>query len=94
MFEALGQVDFIGLSARAANALDEFKQLIDQMTNMQDYLSVTELTEEILEKTGYREALKIEKRLKHKAVWKILTSFYRSPKTLKNKMKINHLSPF
>ncbi|WP_138825301.1 DNA helicase PcrA [Bacillus altitudinis] len=61
MFEALGQVDFIGLSARAANALDEFKQLIDQMTNMQDYLSVTELTEEILEKTGYREALKIEK---------------------------------
>ncbi|GLF91678.1 ATP-dependent DNA helicase PcrA [Bacillus safensis] len=61
MFEALGQVDFIGLSARAANALDEFKQLIDQMTNMQDYLSVTELTEEILEKTGYREALKLEK---------------------------------
>ncbi|WP_284564937.1 DNA helicase PcrA [Bacillus altitudinis] len=61
MFEALGQVDFIGISARAANALDEFKQLIDQMTNMQDYLSVTELTEEILEKTGYREALKIEK---------------------------------
>ncbi|AVM22909.1 DNA helicase PcrA [Bacillus pumilus] len=61
MFEALGQVDFIGLSARATNALDEFKQLIDQMTNMQDYLSVTELTEEILEKTGYREALKIEK---------------------------------
>ncbi|WP_350303753.1 DNA helicase PcrA [Bacillus pumilus] len=61
MFEALGQVDFIGLSARAANALDEFKQLIDQLTNMQDYLSVTELTEEILEKTGYREALKVEK---------------------------------
>ncbi|MGE6858518.1 DNA helicase PcrA [Bacillus sp. FSL K6-2841] len=61
MFEALAQVDFIGLSARAANALDEFKQLIDQMTNMQDYLSVTELTEEILEKTGYREALKAEK---------------------------------
>ncbi|WP_144521677.1 DNA helicase PcrA [Bacillus pumilus] len=61
MFEALAQVDFIGLSARAANALDEFKQLIDQMTNMQDYLSVTELTEEILEKTGYREALKVEK---------------------------------
>ncbi|KEP26925.1 MULTISPECIES: DNA helicase PcrA [Bacillus] len=61
MFEALGQVDFIGLSARAANALDEFKQLIDQMTNMQEYLSVTELTEEILEKTGYREALKVEK---------------------------------
>ncbi|MGE6631638.1 DNA helicase PcrA [Bacillus sp. NPDC077027] len=61
MFEALGQVDFIGVSARAANALDGFKQLIEQLTNMQDYLSVTELTDEILEKTEYREALKAEK---------------------------------
>ena len=26
LFEALGQVDFIGLSARAANALDEFRR--------------------------------------------------------------------
>lgn len=50
LFEALGQVDFIGLSARAANALDEFRQTIENLTNMQEYLSVTELTEEILEK--------------------------------------------
>ncbi|MFN2747937.1 MULTISPECIES: DNA helicase PcrA [Bacillus] len=63
LFEALGQVDFIGLSARAANALDEFRQMIENLTNMQEYLSVTELTEEILEKTEYREMLKAEKSL-------------------------------
>ncbi|MGG1452898.1 DNA helicase PcrA [Bacillus licheniformis] len=63
LFEALGQVDFIGLSARAANALDEFRQTIENLTNMQEYLSVTELTEEILEKTEYREMLKAEKSL-------------------------------
>ena len=28
---------------------------------MQEYLSVTELVEEVLEKTGYREMLKAEK---------------------------------
>lgn len=63
LFEALGQVDFIGLSAKAANALDDFRQMIENLTNMQEYLSVTELTEEILEKTEYREMLKAEKSL-------------------------------
>ncbi|MGV2470195.1 3'-5' exonuclease, partial [Bacillus subtilis] len=48
---------------RAANALDEFRQTIENLTNMQEYLSVTELTEEILEKTEYREMLKAEKSL-------------------------------
>lgn len=63
LFEALGQVDFIGLSAKAANALDDFRQMIENLTNMQEYLSVTELTEEILEKTEYRDMLKAEKTL-------------------------------
>ncbi|NPC91767.1 DNA helicase PcrA [Bacillus sp. WMMC1349] len=63
LFEALGQVDFIGLSARAANTLDEFRQMIEHLTNMQEYLTITELTEEILEKTQYREMLKAEKSL-------------------------------
>lgn len=63
MFEALGQVDFIGLNAKAANALDGFRQMVENLTNMQEYLSVTELTEEILEKTEYREMLKAEKSL-------------------------------
>ncbi|MCY8696191.1 DNA helicase PcrA [Bacillus inaquosorum] len=60
-FQAIQQVDFIGVSAKAANALDSFRQMIENLTNMQDYLSITELTEEILDKTEYREMLKAEK---------------------------------
>ncbi|MCI4170709.1 ATP-dependent DNA helicase PcrA, partial [Bacillus spizizenii] len=61
LFQAIQQVDFIGVSAKAANALDSYRQMIENLTNMQDYLSITELTEEILDKTEYREMLKAEK---------------------------------
>jgi DNA helicase II / ATP-dependent DNA helicase PcrA len=61
IFKALGEVDFIGLSPKATNALIEFRDLITNLANMQDYLSVTELVEEVLSKTGYREMLKAEK---------------------------------
>ncbi|MES5397842.1 DNA helicase PcrA [Bacillus amyloliquefaciens] len=61
LFQAIKQVDFIGVSAKAANALDGFGTMIENLTNMQDYLSITELTEEILDKTEYREMLKAEK---------------------------------
>ena len=34
---------------------------MNSYTQMQEYLSVTELVEEVLEKTGYREMLEAEK---------------------------------
>ncbi|HZG74190.1 MAG TPA: DNA helicase PcrA [Chondromyces sp.] len=61
MFQALAEVDFIGLSAKAAKAADEFRQLINIYTQQQEYLSVSELVEEVLDKTGYRDMLKAEK---------------------------------
>ncbi|MGD7008840.1 DNA helicase PcrA [Metabacillus sp. 84] len=61
MYQASHEADFIGLPAKAANALAEFRDLIRNLSGMQDYLSVTELTEEILERSGYREMLKTEK---------------------------------
>lgn len=61
MFGALLEVEQIGLSARFTNTLKDFSALVDNFSQMQEYLSVTELTEEILDKTGYREMLKNEK---------------------------------
>ncbi|WP_025026146.1 DNA helicase PcrA [Caldalkalibacillus mannanilyticus] len=60
MYSALAEVDFIGLSSRAANQLASFYDLMRNMIQMVDYLSVTELTEQILEKTEYIEILKKE----------------------------------
>ncbi|WP_404408245.1 DNA helicase PcrA [Jeotgalibacillus malaysiensis] len=61
MYNALELADFIGLSGKAAKTVLEFRDFIKNFTQMQEYLSVTELVEDILEKSGYREALQAEK---------------------------------
>ncbi len=61
IFDALQEVHFMGLTARAANEATKFRELIAGFTQMQEYLSVTELVEQVLEKTGYREMLEREK---------------------------------
>ncbi|MEH7223364.1 DNA helicase PcrA [Bacillus sp. JJ1566] len=63
IFQALQEVEQIGLSAKITNSLREFRDLIHNWGQMQDYLSVTELVENVLEKTGYLEVLKTEKTL-------------------------------
>ncbi|WP_243290970.1 DNA helicase PcrA [Bacillus sp. FJAT-47783] len=63
MFQALEEIEEIGVSARVVNALLSFRDMIRNFTDMQDYLSVTELAEELIEKTGYRDMLKQEKTL-------------------------------
>ncbi|UCZ53802.1 DNA helicase PcrA [Bacillus shivajii] len=66
-YQALQEVDQIGLSARFHKTLREFSDQLRNWVQMQDYLSVTELVEELLEKTGYREMLKNEKSLEAEA---------------------------
>lgn len=61
LYKALDSVELIGLSPKITKAAREFRDLIRNYTNMQEFLSVTELVEEVLEKTGYREMLKAEK---------------------------------
>lgn len=63
VFEALGELEHIGLSARIAASLLEFRRLLEQWGQLQEYVSVTELVEEVLDKSGYREMLKAENTL-------------------------------
>jgi DNA helicase II / ATP-dependent DNA helicase PcrA len=63
MFQALETIEMIGLSPKAEKAAAEFRNLISNYTHQQEYLSVTELVEEVLDKTGYRDMLKAEKSL-------------------------------
>ena len=63
MIQGLGEVEQIGLSKKVTNSLVEFRDLIRNWGDMQDFLSVTELVEEVLDKTGYRDVLKNEKTL-------------------------------
>ena len=61
IYDSLQELDFMGLSARAANETAKFREMIDGFTKMQEFLSVSELVEEVLDKTGYRAMLKKEK---------------------------------
>ncbi|HEX5564988.1 MAG TPA: DNA helicase PcrA, partial [Sporosarcina sp.] len=61
IFDALNEVDFMGLGPRAANQVAGFRDLIKGFTQMQEFLSVTELVEQVLEKSGYREMLQNER---------------------------------
>ena len=63
MFRALGEVEQIGLPAKAMKACRDFYQIISGLNQMQEYLSVMELTEEVIKRTEYREMLKAEKTL-------------------------------
>ncbi|MEC2113228.1 DNA helicase PcrA [Bacillus stercoris] len=93
-FQAIKQVDFIGVSAKAANALDGFRQMIENLTNMQDYLSITELTEEILDKTEYREMLKAEKSIEAQSRLENIDEFLSVTKNFEQKSEDKTLVAF
>ncbi|RUL49345.1 hypothetical protein EK386_15510 [Lysinibacillus antri] len=61
IFDAMKDVLFMGLTGRAASSVEKFYDLIANLTKIQEYLSVTELVEQVIDKTGYREMLQNEK---------------------------------
>nr|WP_239587220.1 DNA helicase PcrA [Bacillus ectoiniformans] len=61
MYQAIAEADFMGLSGKAAKTAVDFRQLIQGYTQQQEYLSVSELVEEVLDRSGYRDMLKAEK---------------------------------
>ncbi|MCJ8012674.1 DNA helicase PcrA [Paenibacillus sp. KQZ6P-2] len=54
IFQVLAVVDDLGFAGRTRNALVEFYDMIAALNQMVDYLSVTELTEKMLEMSQYR----------------------------------------
>lgn len=60
LFKALLEAENIGLTPRFLKPLKSFVNLIRECHAMMEYLTAGELTEEILQRTGYREELKKE----------------------------------
>ena len=67
MFSLLDDLVFLDISGRAVEALTRFKETIDNLHRMAEYLSVTELTEQMLEMTGYRASYEQEKTIEAQA---------------------------
>jgi DNA helicase-2/ATP-dependent DNA helicase PcrA len=67
LFTVLEEVDGMELGAKAKHALADFREMIDNLNRMVDYLSVTELTEKMLEMTQYRLEFQREKTIESTA---------------------------
>jgi DNA helicase II / ATP-dependent DNA helicase PcrA len=67
MYAMLETIESAGVTARAASSLREFGDIIGNLSRMTEFLSVTELTEKMLEMTQYRLELQRENTLESKA---------------------------
>ncbi|WP_223702102.1 DNA helicase PcrA [Sutcliffiella deserti] len=94
LFIALAEIDLIGVSGRATAALKEFRSLIDNYVQMQEYLSVTELVEEVLEKSGYREMLKADKTIESQSRLENIDEFLSVTKNFEEKYDDKSLLAF
>ncbi|GEO27540.1 ATP-dependent DNA helicase PcrA [Alicyclobacillus acidoterrestris] len=63
LFDAAQKAVDAGVSKRAASALAGFVQIILTLQQQRAFLPLTDLTEELLSRSGYREALQLEKTL-------------------------------
>ncbi|TBL73072.1 DNA helicase PcrA [Paenibacillus thalictri] len=67
LFASLDEVESYEITGKARNALAAFREMIDNLHRMVDYLSVTELTEQVLQLSGYKEELHRENTIESKA---------------------------
>ena len=61
VLDAMSELVFMGLTAKATSAAEQFYQMIRSISAEQESLSVTQIVEQVIEKSGYREMLQNEK---------------------------------
>lgn len=67
LLEAAQNVDLANIGGKAEQQLGAFGEMIQEVTQMIPYLTVTELTKEVLDRSGYLEDLKIQNTLEAQA---------------------------
>lgn len=67
IYEVLGDLNGVDVSGKTRTQLQEFREMIGNLSQMIEYLSVTELTEKVLEMSQYRMELQRENTLESKA---------------------------
>jgi len=63
LLEAAQNAELSTIPAKSRKTLIDFGYVIGDLTKMREFLNVTQLTEELLAKTGYKKALEIENTL-------------------------------
>ncbi len=63
LLEAAQNAELSTIPARSRNTLIDFGNVIGDLAKMREFLNVTDLTEQLLDKTGYKKALEVENTL-------------------------------
>lgn len=63
MYQAIGEIEEVGLSKRFTKTLKDFSEQVLNWTKMREYLTVTELVVDILDRSGYRKMYENEQSL-------------------------------
>ncbi|MFC4401677.1 DNA helicase PcrA [Gracilibacillus xinjiangensis] len=96
LYTAVQEVDFVGVSAKAAKALMDFGQMIQNWEKQQEFLTATDMVEQVIEKTGYEEMLINERsieaqtRLENIEEFKTVTKHFEE--TTEDKTLVNFLT--
>ncbi|WP_394876838.1 DNA helicase PcrA [Mammaliicoccus lentus] len=79
-FDALGEVDFIGLSKKVTQEGADFYEMMNNFMQQQEFLSIIELVEQILDKSGYRKMLENEQTLESQSRLENIDEFLSVPR--------------
>ncbi|MBN6826888.1 DNA helicase PcrA [Staphylococcus caprae] len=80
MFDALGEVDFIGLSKKVTQECINFYETITNLIKEQEFLEISDIVDEVLQKSGYRDMLEREQTLESRSRLENLDEFMSVPK--------------
>ncbi|WP_185959751.1 DNA helicase PcrA [Lentibacillus cibarius] len=73
--QAVKEIDFVGVTKKAAKTLSEFERFIQSLAQQQEFLTATDMVDTVLERTGYEEMLKNERSLESQSRLENLEEF-------------------
>ncbi|MCG1240415.1 DNA helicase PcrA [Staphylococcus epidermidis] len=80
MFDALAEVDFIGLSKKVTQECISFYEMIQNLIKEQEFHEISEIVDEVLQKSGYRDMLDREQSIESRSRLENLDEFMSVPK--------------
>jgi len=84
-YQAVKEVDFTGVSKRAANALADFGELVKTLSQQQEFLTATDMVEAVLKRSGYEEYLENERTIEAQSRLENLEEFMTVTKDFEEK---------
>ena len=94
VLEAMNELVFMGLTGKAMAAAEQFYNMIRSISEQQDKLSVTEIVELVIEKSGYRSMLKNEKTIEAESRLENIEEFLSVTKAFESRSEDQSLVAF